>query len=260
MKYSSINTVDSLFNYDLPPSELLCDVLLARGFFVELFDNQIILSDNALLKPSSFQRLFDTKIHDALSLERLLRFSDLGELHGHNLIVLRPPITKNKVRLLFESRHVGGEVCYRLHSKCWNNFKKYQHGFKIPTSVLDTHVAILVKAFSACGCNTWLSCEGYQNNAYIYFIGPYHGLWAQMIFKKISSSYKLENHWKFSTESLHVEPCEPESRSSHNLNIEGVWTELITIGVAIYKNRIELRDLKQRIIASPEAYGFYPKD
>ena len=247
---SSEKAVIEIFNYKSEANKLLFDILLARGFLVELNDDQLSLSDNALLKSSKYQSMFDTNIHDGLFLEKLLEVSDLGEVKRNYVIDPNQPISKEKVRRLFKSKHVTGESGYLNYKQRWNQFK-FEHGVKIPTSVLDTHVAILVKAFSAAGCNTYSSCEGKTDESCISFVGSYHEKWGGMIIEETTSNLQLEQDWSFQSGSLTV---------SSNNSLNHVWKELILVGIAIYENRKKFREIKQKIIENPDKFGFNIRD
>lgn len=147
----------------------LSAALLARGFLVELVDDDIYLTDNAYLprsKYSSSWRFPDDEDFLTATLHRL----DLGTLirtgdSARPFRLSQPEQTLNDQKLtsLFTYQHVSSGVLYPYGADDSDVFRARVHGPKMPTASLDSHVALLVKALSAVGCFTHSSCDGHPN-------------------------------------------------------------------------------------------------
>jgi len=146
----------------------LSSALLARGFLVDLIGNDIFLTDNACLHGSGpeFRRTYPSDaVFLAITLSRigldgLSRTNDpvrpFKLIHGDQIL------TDSQVSTLFDHEHVQRQASYLSDMEAPYYFRRRLHGIKVPTSVLDPHVALLVKALSATGCFSFSSCDGHE--------------------------------------------------------------------------------------------------
>lgn len=177
----------------------LSAALLARGFLVDLVDDDIYLTDNAYLprsKYSSSWRFPDDEDFLTATLQRL----DLGTLirtgdsaRPFRLSQPEQVLDDRKLTSLFTYQHVSSGVLYPYRADDLDFFRARVHGLKMPTAALDTHVALLVKALSAVGCFTHSSCDGYQikvvgSPLYVSLAGEISTEWARYLINQAISA------------------------------------------------------------------------
>lgn len=231
----------------------LSTALLARGFLVELVDDEIYLTDNAYLLrgkrnsrcrfPDDADFLAETLIR--LNLGILVKTSQLAR--PYKLSQSDQHLTTQQLTALFTYKHVWLKDQYPYGAEDPYLFQKSIHGFKVPTACLDPHVALLVKALSAVGCFTYSSCDGYHiggpygppSYLFIAFAGEINTSWAQYIF----------NH------ALEAGAQLPDIEICYDVYLEHVLTEryqtdrnlisarrqVIELGQFVYTNRLWLR-------------------
>ncbi|HZW13920.1 MAG TPA: hypothetical protein VFF81_12110 [Noviherbaspirillum sp.] len=167
--------------------DMLSDALLERGFLVEKIGTRIYLSDNAVLRPVQNRDFPGEVPSDKAFLESLLRSIDCGALEVSDrpglpfrLTAPERKLVPEQREILFRYREIGGEAGCIPVKNAWNRFRTYPLGVKVPLAVLESHVAILTKALSAVGCNTFSACEGHagRNGLQIDFKGTPQGAWA----------------------------------------------------------------------------------
>lgn len=169
MNPNVIETDEPLFSRPMK----LSAALLARGFLVDLVDDEIYLTDNACLSQSKYS--YNWRCHDDWGfLTATLRRLRLGTLirtgESARPFKLSQPeqvLNEQKLTSLFTYQHVPSRPLYPDGADDPDVFRERLYGLKIPIAGLDSHVALLVKALSAVGCFTYSSCDGYQVD------GPY---------------------------------------------------------------------------------------
>jgi len=231
----------------------LSAALLARGFLVELVDDEIYLTDNAYLsrdESNSRSRFPD----DAAFLAKTLTRLNLGALVKTSQLARPFKLTQTdqylntqQLTALFTYKHVWLKDQYPYGADDPYLFQKSIHGFKVPIACLDPHVALLVKALSAVGCFTYSSCDGYHiggpygppSYLFIAFAGEINTAWAQHIFNHaLAAGVQLPD----------IEICYDvyleyilTERYPTDRQLINVRRQLIGLGQYVYTNRLWLR-------------------
>jgi hypothetical protein len=231
----------------------LSAALLARGFLVELVDEEIYLTDNAYLlrgKRNCRCRFPDDAGFLAETLVRL----DLGVLVETSQPAMPFKLSESDQHLstqqltaLFTYKHVWLKDQFPYGADDTYLFQKKIHGSKVPTACLDPHVALLVKALSAAGCFTYSSCDGYHiggpygkpSELFIAFAGKINTAWAQYIFNHAMEAGAqlpaIEVCYDLYLEYVLTE------RYSTDRKLVSARKQFIELGRHIYTNRLLLR-------------------
>ena len=78
----------------------------------------------------------------------------------------------------------------------WKYFVQRNHGPKVNTFCLETGVAALVKAMSAAGIATTMSCDGHGKSCpRIWFSSLANGIWFAIIFQEWLAKLELHYNW-----------------------------------------------------------------
>lgn len=200
--------------------------LLRRGFLVEKEGDRIFLTNNAYLKTSRWRKPetlffesdeipFDHVSSSAVRpdfwpcpydrrapadqevLQHLLaRIGDpamtfLGNEHRAWALSMRDrELHPHEVEALFRWP--------AIRSESWNDSRycgrtwglKRGHAPKVPLALMEAHIALFVKAFSAVGCWIWVSCEGHEDERLPICVigdGP-HTRWARHLMKDVEAA------------------------------------------------------------------------
>lgn len=134
---------------------LLSEALLNRGFLVETRRSTILLTSEMVLPG-------DARLLQAC-LTRMGLYSALSpwpvDALPFRLVMPDQPLSSTDMDALFEGRHV--ESCVELPaSNGVDRFRRNRFRPRVPLAALDPRIALLVKALSAVGCETWSSCQG----------------------------------------------------------------------------------------------------
>lgn len=222
--------LSSLLNSKMSNNEKLFAILTARGFLLENINEGIYISDNS-------------HIDDANYLDQWVRGKDLGRIKN-NRLEFRGPVDIDDFIDMFGSQRRGGEALNRAYWSSWNYFRSRRHGFKVPVNYLEPGIAYLVKAVSAAGMLTYTACDGHLDKyASIGFCGQFNSDFFRLILHDyVNQQLNLSCKWEI-------------INSNHVLRINAVhndylflYREIFEVADLIYQNRIELRQLKQRII------------
>ncbi|MBP7344694.1 MAG: hypothetical protein KA982_08215 [Clostridia bacterium] len=153
----------TLFDLSKEPLILLKEVLLKRGFLVELvtYNEQIhlILSDNSYIinSPINDKQEKRNVITDAEYLIKLCKSINLC-IDLRNIqymeILWNGIIDSEFINNLFASFIVQREMQMPYHNKT-SHFVNHIRGKKIPLSQLEPGIALLIKALSSIGIDTW---------------------------------------------------------------------------------------------------------
>jgi hypothetical protein len=82
--------------------------------------------------------------------------------------------------------------------RSWRYFITRDHGPKVNTFILETGVALLVKALSAAGIVTIMSCDGHgKGRPYITFCGKQNAIWFGILYDEMKDTLKLNYEWVF---------------------------------------------------------------
>ncbi|MBK59576.1 MAG: hypothetical protein CML01_12330 [Pseudomonas sp.] len=237
---------------------MLSSALLARGFLVDLIGKEIFLTDNACLHGSEpgFRRTYPSDaVFLAITLSRigldgLSRTDDpvrpLKLIHGDQML------TDSQVSALFDHKHVQRQTSYLSDMEAPYYFRRRLHGIKVPTSVLDPHVALLVKALSAAGCFSFSSCDGHESDApcgamplEVSLVGEMSTAWAKHMLAQaagagIQFSELRLNYGSWCLEE-HLTAAGLETRE-----LVLVRRQAIELGQFLYSNRLRLRQERIR--------------
>lgn len=259
--------------------DMLSTQLLRRGFLVETEGDTIFLTDNAFLRSNSKRpetvflekkiipeafvstgankpfwepRMNDERpLADQEVLTALLNRMDLGyivktntQTRPYRLIVPDHPLTAEQRCVLFEWPIIRSECFHNDKEATLRWFKKKVPTPKIPLCLLESHVALLVKAFSAVGCGIWYSCEGHVNVRHVRceFMGPIHAFWANYLLEDAAkvglTGFLIQRKLRYFRLVSSTLPQRPETQSSLELS----QLNAIALGVHVYRNRFRLRE------------------
>ena len=241
----------TLFDLSKEPIFLLKELLLKRGFLVELvtYNEQIhlILSDNSYV----LNRTIDDKekrnvITDAEYLIQLCKSIniciDLSDIRNMK-ILWNGIIDSEFINNLFASFVVQREMQTPYHKKT-SYFINHIRGKKIPLCQLESGIALLIKALSSIGIDTWSSCDGHGNgNAGVCFAGELYSLWCDFVITDVSMNVVCRNKWTLESDYLQIET----GYVSHSL--EYYW-EIFNVAEYIYRNRNHYLELKRKVSLS----------
>lgn len=207
--------------------EYAAEILKARGFLLE--DTGLVLSDNS-------------DRDDASYLNKLLTADNLGKVEGDKIFI-NPSANVEKI---FYSKLIGGcESCPPI-GRTWKRFLHESFDPKVPVFLLEPFVARYVKAISACGVETYGSCDGnhhdeHQRERYISRIlveiaGEPNSIWHEIICKRLLvKRFKLK--WLFGRDSLKI-PFDKKDKWRKYL-------EFNRAGEFLYNNRIKIRQIRR---------------
>ncbi|MFG3454864.1 hypothetical protein [Stutzerimonas stutzeri] len=247
-------TDEPLFNRPMK----LSTALLARGFLVDLVDEEIYLTDNACLSQSKYS--YNWRCHDDWGfLTATLRRLRLGTLirtgesaRPFRLSQPEQVLNEQKLSSLFTYQHVPSRPLYPDGADDPDVFRERPYGLKIPIAGLDSHVALLVKALSAVGCFTHSSCDGYQLDGpygspaslYVSLAGEISTEWARyLINQAISAGANLPDLFIAEHEDYSGTITTEEDVAATRLAC--TRRQAIELALFIYNNRFLLR--QQRI-------------
>ncbi len=200
-------------------------LISARGFLLEKQEDLIYVSSNSNKK-------------DAADLDNLLRTLNMGMVIDSQ-VLFNENVEINRLPKIFTTvSKVGGDPSKNDYD--WIYFKYRKHGFKVPALDLEPFIAKYIKALSACGIITSISCDGNHDNKTEFFL-DFNGnpsdfwhqwLWEHLIYRKAElpwvNNYKNVNFTK---------------ETQYNY-----YFELLTAANYLYDNRLLLRDLRQHSI------------
>lgn len=260
--------ISKIFNLNQPLVNLAHDVLLARGFLVNLnANNQLYLSNNASLKYEDTPMF--TGCSDLVFLDNALKKLSIGSMSSYasrwrdktqvihsaaknellidesRLVIQIDSLTPEQINQLFDYNSiVRHEVCWYKEPE-WNKFTKHLQGLKIPLSSLESMIALLVKACSAVGIKTLLSCQGHLETKYCYAQITFYDEYSSLLFSKIIDTYskqhKLRNDWQLKGVNLKI-------IADNELYDANYYAEILEFAKYIYQNRAYWLMLKQDII------------
>lgn len=196
--------------------------LQARGFLLECVDREWVLSDNS-------------HESDVKELKGILNTLGIGTVGDKGKIQIEKFIEVEKLRSLFECNYVISHVAER-NDRSWRWFKRRKHGYKVPTMLLEPFVAMYVKAVSACGIETWFSCDG-NNHGYFSIVIGFNGnpnrIWHKILWENMLNS-RFTLPWNNTYEAILLE----NKKYTY-------YVELNRAANYLYANRLLFRDLKK---------------
>ena len=186
-------------------------------------DEGLILSDNS-------------HKDDAKYLNKLLTEENLGEVRD-NKIFISPAANVEKI-FYKENRLIENG----FFQTSWESFVHYSHALKVPVRNLEPFVARYVKAVSACGAATWLSCDGNHptdrkiQRILVEFAGNPSALWHEIIFNNFFTRY---------FEFLRRRPTSGLNLIFRQADKWKAYVEFNRAAEFLYDNRIELRRIRR---------------
>lgn len=239
---------------------LLSSALLDRGVLLEVRGQDIYLTDNLYFRPprNNWVRHNGGPL-DTWMIGQLLRSLELNERIAPspdpNLPwLLEQPdrlLDDTQIQCLFDQPHHQEEACGPGHWRCGlKQFKRHAHGPKLPLALLDPHIAILVKGYSAVGCFSYCACQGYaeheghrgRQSLRIDFIDRINSDWARHLLDKAQAS-GLELPDLIMNGKLLLET--DSSLESSERDMPRLWRQAISLGRFMYDNRVALRGERQ---------------
>lgn len=202
------------------------DYLSARGFLLDYISGEWYVSDNS---------------HkcDIESMDRILKVNNIGHVDEKCKIHILNEGNIETLRNLFESDYkVGFESEANLRS--WQWFRRREHGYKIPTMDLEPFVAMYVKAISACGVETWFSCDGNNHRDLAIEIGMNgtpNKFWHKIMWEK-TLKFKFDLPWENEYEYIKLDK-----------NKFMYYAELNKVAKFLYENRKQFRNMKKEVIS-----------
>lgn len=240
---------------------------MRRGVLVEVNGATIYLTDNAFMYAAGENDARQHLSSDAKFIDQLLGEMACGGLeadtspgHTHRLTISDKLLTKDQSAILFADREIAGEVPNKEWQGSLAPFRSHPQSFKVPLVWLETHIALLVKAFSAVGCSGWSSCQGHLkpfehidklifSNLHLALKGPIHARWAEYILADaMAAGVSCEDLGVEHT--THVLKAKDED-SDHARNLTGsgrerwlvhIQKQAIDVGLHTYRNRKRLGD------------------
>ena len=198
-------------------AEYAAELLKARGFLLE--DDGLVLSDNS-------------HKDDAAYLNALLTADDLGKVKDGKIFIAP---NANVEKIFYRDNCIGFEAfCYPMN---WKLFVHIRHAPKVPLRWLEPFIARYVKAISACGVATWLSCDGNHPNSQrivIDFSGEPNSLWHEIICRRCLAE-RFNLNWS-------------REYSAIKFNAANKWQTYVELNRAaefLYNNRILLRQIRR---------------
>jgi len=164
--------------------ELLTEALQARGFFVGLMENRLIL------QPGSGKG-------DLWFLRKLLSSLPIRASFYEEMVILdEVQFTEDLYERIAFFEAANQESHCPQHMRSWKTFTKRRHGYKINALNLDAGVAYLVKQLSKAGILTEMSCDGHGRRApKVWFAGAWNAAWFEIAVGKLLSEESLHYQW-----------------------------------------------------------------
>jgi hypothetical protein len=214
---------------------LLANTLEMRGFLVKPIDNYIYFS-------------LGNKLEDFSQLERLLASLDLKfTCDGNKLFILEDEIQTTILNqiLWYPARNHESDSGAGWYG--WKYFIKRNHGPKIKTFVLETGVALFVKAISAAGIVTDVSCDGHGRRApIISFCGKQNAAWFKLLFESKFRDTNFHYEWYFK-DPLHLSIIFTARSKDGRWDLEKVLEDTLLMARSILQEANELSKMKKEI-------------
>ncbi len=170
-------------NFDRSAAKI-ATALRARGFLINIKDGEVSLAKGSHPK-------------DINDLKELLNNCHIKHVHRDNsFLILNEIVEDSAIQKIiwYPARNVeAGGVGYRS----WKYFIKRKYGPQVRTILLETGVALLVKALSASGVTTICSCDGHgKRTPFLSFNGHYNAAWFMVLYNTHLKNHRLNYQWK----------------------------------------------------------------
>lgn len=221
MKMNKDNFFEKIYDNATNDTEVVINLLKARGFLLYKNGKQYYMSDNG--------HVFDERYLDVL-----LKKYEIGYVNNREILITKP----NNAYLFQEEfereKVIEGGSC--INQRDWRYFKRRQHGEKAAVSWLEPFIARYIKAISACCVLTIGSCDGNHSGKrkmYIITEGDSSISWHKLICEKCLIN-KFDINWANDFTEMRFKP-ETQYRTYYELNMAAEY---------LYENRIRIRQIK----------------
>lgn len=200
--------------------------LLCRGFLLENKDGEWYVSDNS-------------HKNDPFEMNQILKKNQVGEIDASGRIVLWNNANVDTLKNMFTCEYQKGFES-EGNVRSWQWFRRREHGYKIPTMDLEPFIAMYVKAISACGIETWFSCDGNNHRDLAIEIGM-NGMpnrfWHKMIWEKILN-VRFDLPWEKDYEYIRLD----ENKFKY-------YAKLNKAALFLYESRQQFRYMKKEVMS-----------
>ena len=204
--------------------EYAAEILKARGFLLE--DEGLTLSDNSHRDDASY-------------LNELLKADKLGKVKDDKIFI-KPKANIEKI--FYKDNFIGYETL--LYPQSWRRFISNSHAPKVPLRILEPFVGRYVKAVSACGVATSMSCDGNHSylsernisRIFVEFRRQPNSLWHKIICKRLLVG-RFDLNWSCSQKWLEIKFDKADKWRT--------YTEFNRAAEFLYNNRIKIRQIRR---------------
>lgn len=235
------------FDFNKSIKELAFDVLLSRGFLVELIDDDIWLTDDALWHDEFDNMMFHGR-SDYGFLESLLTKSNkIMQINNEfkSLININE-LNLDMIKSIYNSKIVHNSDSGHYVLKDWEHFTDGHksvglQGIKVPVESLEPFVALFVKACGLSGIKTIISCQGHHERfeSHIQFIDTYSESLVKIVLELYKSKFELNLDWHFDNKKLDI-------KNIKNIDLTNYYSEIINVAKYILLNKDLILNVKTK--------------
>jgi hypothetical protein len=212
----------------------LAHALKLRGFLIKRMDDHIYFSKGNHDDELGYLEAMFKKVNISVSVD------------GRKIYLLEDHINKTDLDQLIwysVSQEAGGGNAWRS----WRYFITRNHGPKVNTFILETGVSLFVKALSAAGIVSIMSCDGHgQKSPLISFCGKQNAILFSIFFDEIKDNLKLNYQWYFqNVDALDIDFVARLKQNEWNL--EKVLEDTIQMAEYFLNEAERLSELKKDI-------------
>ncbi|MCL7748739.1 hypothetical protein [Halalkalibacter alkaliphilus] len=161
----------------------IAEALFKRGFLVKAVTDGFILREEA----HRGDREDLTKILNELTIKHVWKSETL---------FINEELDETQYKKILHYPASNHETSTPMWVGTWKNFTRRKYGPKTRTIVLESGVAILVKALSTVGISTVSCCDGHGNRKPVIDFASYHNaIWFKYIQDKYLSDVQLHYDW-----------------------------------------------------------------
>ena len=205
--------------------EKVIELLKARGFLIDIIQEDVYMSDNS-------------HKDDIYYLKSILEKNDMGTVNNKKIFIKNPYkyfFIENEFQF---DEQMNYEICQSSYG--WDYFRYRVHGHKVAVQDLEPFIARYVKALSSVGVVMAGSCDGNkvgEKYALVQYEDCCSSFWHILICEKLKE-YNIDLKWT------------KGGRLYFDANSkEKIYNNLNVAADIIYRNRVELRNIKQKVLA-----------
>lgn len=175
-------------------------LLTARGFLLEEFKGELYVSDNAtvsdieflsnLMQKYNLGNVIDNKDYVLKSRRSWDFFSQSYEYlsikpHSVKVAINNDAKIEQAIKIFEEATRISFESVTQSFS--WTKFYVERNAKKVSVNILEPYIALYVKAISACGVDTSMSCDGNHKGANKIYVSSNYpdSVWHEFIWNNI---------------------------------------------------------------------------